>query len=369
MATKCSVGTAVRCLVLLRHLAAASRWTVVVISLAALSCAGCGRDSGDSGRGSTGSPSSAGRAGTNNTADSTSAPPTIGPKAAQTFTFSDRDATVWRRGGDPDMVVSAFGSVWVKFAAGKVQRVDPASGRVMATIDTGYSANPSCDLLGATDDLIWTCAGPNTLLAIDPRDNTAGKPVHTSVLGDQTFLPWSAGKLWTIRGTAETVDGRSSDGSVATSVDLGAFCTDLAGSPTLLIAMCPTDAKVVVIDPGRGTVLGEVPLDTPTRGAVADFIWAGFGSGTAQIDPATLEVVAVYDVAPGLEGAVWASDTDVWVRNAGRPFLTHIDPAEQEITANITSQRFHSGGGVIGLGDHLWATAYNDQVIVRMSAD
>lgn len=344
------------------------RWTVVAVSLAALSCAGCGGDSHDSGTGSTRSPSDAGGTGTDNAADPTSAPPTIGAEDAQTFTFDDRDATVWRRGGDPDMVVSAFGSIWVKFADGKVQRIDPGNGRVIATMDTGYSANPSCDLLGATDELIWTCAGPNSLLAIDPRDNTTLKPVHTSILGDQTFLPWSAGKLWTIRGNAKNVDGRSSDGSVATTVDLGAFCTDLAGSETRLIAVCPTDAKVVVIDPGRGTVVGEVPVDTPTRAAVADFIWVGFGAGTAQIDPETLEIVAVYDVAPGLEGAVWASDTDVWVRNAGRPFLTRIDPARQELTETVTSEQFHSGGGVVGLGDHLWATAYNDQVIVKMSS-
>jgi hypothetical protein len=367
MSMKWSVGAAVLGLVLVRRAPAVRRWTVAAISVAALSCTGCGGGSDDSGTRST--ESSAGQTGTDHPADPTSAPPTVGARSAQTFTFGDRDATVWRRGGDPDMVVSAFGSVWVKFADGKVQRLDPATGQVTATVDTGYSANPSCDLLGATDRLIWTCAGPNSLLAIDPRDNTADKPLRTSVLGDQTFLPWSAGKLWTIRGTATSVDGRSPDGSVATSVDLGAFCTDLAGSTALLIAMCPTDAKVVVIDPRRGAVVGEVPLDAPTRGAVADYIWAGFGAGTAQIDPATLEIVAVYDVAPGLEGAVWASDTDVWVRSAGRPFLTRIDPAEQEISATITSQHFHSGGGVIGLGDHLWATAYDDQVIARMSAD
>lgn len=244
----------------------------------------------------------------------------------------------------------------MKFDDGKVLRIDPDGGKEIASIDTGYSAVPPCGLLGADDRLIWTCAGPNRLLPINPRDNSAQKQVRDSILGDQISLPRSAGLLWTIRGDGRTLDGRSSDGTVVTSVDLGAFCTDLAGSETLLVAVCPTDAKVVLVDPDLATVIGEVPFDGPTRAAVADTVRVGFSGGTAQIDPQTLEVVAVYDATPGLEGFVWASDTDVWVRNAGRPFLTHIDPAGQEIVETVDAPQFQSGGDVLGVGDDLWAT-------------
>src|SRR5262245_2383896 len=286
-----------------------------------------------------------------------------------TLTFADLDATEWHRGTDPDRLLSAFGSIWVKFADGKVQRTDPADGKVIASIPTGYDGPPSCDLLGADESHVWTCAGPNSLLPIDPRSNTAGKPVHGSILSDQIFLPWSGGMLWTIRGDGKTLDGRSSDGSVATSVDLKAFCTDLAGSETVLIALCPTDTRVVFIDPRQAKVVGHVRLEDPRRGAVADSAWVGYEGGTAQIDPKTLEVMAKYDVVPELEGAVWASDTDVWVRTAGgEPFLTHIDPTTQEIVETVDAPQFTSGGDVLELGDDLWVTAYDDQLVATMSA-
>lgn len=341
------------------------RWTLTAVTLAALVCAGCSSDSGGDGSRSTGRPPGTASGGAT---DATSPPPTVGADDAQTLTFADRGATVWRRGGDPDTVTSAFGSIWVKFADGSVQRINPANGKVIASIDTGYSAVPSCDLLGADDRFVWTCAGPNRLLPIDPRDNTAEKPVHASILGDQISLPWSAGMLWTIRGDGHTLDGRSSDGSVARTVDLGAFCTDLAGSETVLVAVCPTDGKVVLVDPDLATIAGEVPLDDPRRATVADSVWVGFGGGTAQIDPQALEVIAVYDVAPNIEGALWASDTDVWVRSAGRPFLTHIDPVRQQIVETVSAPRFQSGGDIHGLGDDLWATGYDDQLIVMLSA-
>ena len=176
-------------------------------------------------------------------------------------------------------------------------------------------------------------------------------------------------ELWTIRGDGQTLNGRSPDGSVATTVDLDAFCTDLAGSKTVLVAVCPSDAKVVIVDPERASVVGEVPLDDPRRAAVADSVWVGYGAGTAQIDPQTVEIVAVYDdVTPGIEGALWASDTDVWMRSAGQPFLTHIDPARREVVETVKAPQFRSGGGVVGLADDLWATGYDDQLIVMLSA-
>lgn len=301
----------------------------------------------------------------NSDGDSGSSP--AGPPPA--LTFADFDATTWKRGTDPERVVSAFGSIWVRYADGKVHRIDPDSGKVIATIPTGYSDFPACVRLTADDRYIWTCSSPNTMLRIDPRTNTADQPIRTSILSDQIYMPWSSGLLWTIRGSARTLDGWSADGSVAASVDLKAFCTDLAGSQTVVIALCPTDGKVVFVDPDSAKVVGSVPLEDPHRAAVADYAWVGYGDGTAQIDPETFEVVAEYDVVPTLEGSVWASDTDVWVRtDGGKPFLTHIDPAAHQIVETINAPNYESGGDVIERGDDLWATGYNDQLIVRMSA-
>lgn len=248
--------------------------TLAAVTLAAaLFWTGCSSNPDDDSRTRSTEPTS-GEASRSAT-DATTVPPMVSARDAQRLTFADRGATVWRRGGDPDSIVSAFGSIWVQFADGKVQRINPANGQVIASIETGYSAIPSCDMLSADDHVIWTCAGPNSLLPIDPRTNAAGTLVRGSILGDQLHLPWSARMLWTIRGNGKTLDGRGADGSVLTSVNLGAFCTDLAGSQSVHVAVRPTDAKVAFVDPARATVVGDVPLDDPRRAAVADFAWVG----------------------------------------------------------------------------------------------
>jgi hypothetical protein len=108
-------------------------------------------------------------------------------------------------------------------------------------------------------------------------------------------------------------------------------------------------------------------MDLPRAIALGDALWVGFTDGVAQMDPDSLEVLAVYEASPGVGGAVFAGEDEVWVREEGGAFLVRIDAEEQAITERIEAPRLPSGGDVIVIGDSLWATAYDDQALVQLS--
>jgi hypothetical protein len=92
-----------------------------------------------------------------------------------------------------------------------------------------------------------------------------------------------------------------------------------------------------------------------------------FDDGVAQLNPDGLEVEAVYDLATS-NGAVHSTNDAVWVRSAGDDWLTHIDPETGEVVEVIEAPDYPSGGDVLVLGKSVWATAFNDDVLVRLSA-
>ncbi len=269
--------------------------------------------------------------------------------------------------GEPDNLVHAFDAVWTKTATGNVLGVDPGSSRIITTIETGYGEQPGCEGFGADDEVIWSCAGENQLVRIDPGTGKVSQPLKVSRIGDQLRLVSSDTGLWIIDADGTTLSAVDADGRVVETVDLGKFCTDLAAGGSNLWVVCPTDNAVLEVDPAKGVVVKHLGLAEPRSAFVGDDLWVAFAEGVVQIDPATGKAKAVYDASPGLEGAIWAERDAVWVRAAGDDFLTHIDPAAQKIVEVIEAPKLLSGGDVIVTDGAVWATAYDDGVLVSFS--
>ncbi len=87
------------------------RRTLATVTLATLFCAGCTGDSDDSSDAKGSTSRSPGTASGSST-EATSLPPAVGAEDAENLSFADLDASVSRRNGDPDNIVSAFGSIW-----------------------------------------------------------------------------------------------------------------------------------------------------------------------------------------------------------------------------------------------------------------
>jgi streptogramin lyase len=72
--------------------------------------------------------------------------------------------------GSPRFALGAFGSLWVSnFVEGSVSRIDPAAGRVIATIDV--ASGPQLMLAGSEGVWVSNTDGP-AVQRIDPQTNT-----------------------------------------------------------------------------------------------------------------------------------------------------------------------------------------------------
>ena len=269
----------------------------------------------------------------------------------------------------PDALVSAFGRVWVKLDGGPVLSVDPSNGHVEKTDVTDVPNDRRCAGLGATTKAVWSCHQENELVRINPSTGEM-TPFKVGVLSDPINLAGAGDSIWTIGDTGDRLVGVGDDGKVVARISLDMQCTEVAssGKTAQVWVACPNDHRVLDVDTARRKVVGSVGLTDPRALAVADDVFVGFADGTAQVDPKTLKVEAVYSTNAGLEGGLWASGDDAWVRQEGSPFLVHLDPQSHAVVERIETPKLSSGGSVVGLGGSVWATAANDGTLVNLRA-
>jgi virginiamycin B lyase len=92
----------------------------------------------------------------------------------------------------PRFLTAGEGSIWVLNQSGSVQRVDPDSGRVIATIDVGP---PSCGGdIAAGGGSIWVSLHDFPLVQIDPKVNAVVARFKGSGWGDS--VRYGGGSLW-----------------------------------------------------------------------------------------------------------------------------------------------------------------------------
>ena len=148
------------------------------------------------------------------------------------------------------------------------------------------------------------------------------------------------------------------------------MCPQLASQPAdeneTLWAVCPPEDKLLRIDPAVPEITGEVELAGADNASVGEDVWVAFEGGVAQVDPESLEVLAVYEAYARFGGAIHATDDEVWVREAEGHFLVRIDPDEQQIVETIEAPDLPSGGDVLVIGDSVWATAYDQSTMVQL---
>lgn len=296
-------------------------------------------------------------------------PPAITTAGAERVKLSERQPLILGKyPREPDWLAVGFGSVWAQQSTGSVLRFSPA-GKLVATIDADIYRSPLCQGIGLSGDAVWACATNGKIIRIDPDTNAVAAIVSAPKISGQGRLVSAAGQLWLLTGDGDELSGVSlADNSLGQPIKLGSYCTDLAvGDDESVWVICSSDGLLLRVDPEAGEITGRVALPNAINAAVAEHVWVVFDGGVAQVDRETLEVLAVYEIFPGLSGGVRASSTAVWIRSEGEPFLTHIDPNTGEVVETITAPGLTSGGDVIEMGDNVWASAYDDKRIVRLN--
>jgi hypothetical protein len=285
--------------------------------------------------------------------------------------LEDRLTAVQELPGDPDWLAMAAGHLWVKRDDGQVSQVDLRTAKPTGEWATGYSGLPACQGLAYDGSHLWSCAGENRLARHDPAPGGAADQFRVSRLGDQTRVVPSNDLLWVINAEATGLAGLNGDtGKVESTIELGTFCIDLARplaqDTGTVYAICPTDGLVLAVDVAQERVTGRLRLNDARAATISDDLWVVFARGLAQIDPQSLQVIAVYNVNLGILGEIWADADDVWARAPGKAMLTHIDPRQHRFVETLTSTAYPSGGDVLVVGDDLWTTASDDGVLLTI---
>ncbi len=324
--------------------------------LAVVCCAGaaaCGGSDNDDAAGG----------GSNETTAAATALPTAAPATIQATPIGPRVQARFDMPGEPDGLVVTAGSLWVIKATGTVVRIDPATNTEIASIPGGPQGE-GCQGFGASESAVWSCLGDG-IVRIDPATNAVVATLPIVKTFDQVHLPFMSDRVWVLTGDGSTLTGIADD-AVDSEIQLGARCTDLAGTDTEIWAICPFTAEVVRVDVNASEVTARVAgFEDVRRIAAGDAIWVGFRGGVARINPESAEVTGVADAAPGTQGDIAAMPEAVWVRAEGR-FLRRIDPETLDVLEELSAPEA-SGGAVLEAYGSLWATAYNDNVMYRLT--
>jgi hypothetical protein len=292
-----------------------------------------------------------------------SAPAATPPPAKPHTAFAPVEVKV---PSDPDWLAAGFGSVWVKRPEGLVSRVDAATGTITAEIRVHPTSADQCGGMGPGTDGMWTCASTD-LVRIDPSNDEIAATISAGKIPGQGRLARAAGRVWVLAGEGDRLVGVSeADGSLTEPIALPVACHDLGAAGDVIYVVCERADRVLRVDPAKGSVTAEVTLTKPTWvSAASGGVWVTADQDLVRLDPASLSTaLVVKGLGTGERGAIWADDGGVWVRRID-PFLTRVDASTGAAT-RVISAPFRSGGDVLVDGAYLWASDFDDRMLVRL---
>lgn len=344
---------------------------LVVVALAAASCSG-------SDRGSREEP---------NVAPSPKTEASIPAEETETSTLTDRLEAELTINDQPDWMVAEAGSIWVtRDEAAAVDRIDPETNEVVATVEVG---DHPCNGIVAEAGSVWVPSCTNqSIYRIDPKTEkvaaTIKVPIFRSFAGEvPSEIAAGAGAVWTV------TEGRNGDfdalaridaktSRVTDKIELGHVGAGVAASDDAVWVASPNDDMLVRVDPKTLKVVAEVKDVSAPNFVATDGtdVWALGGQRTDQslsdgsvtrIDAGTNEIVATIpiDENPGAAGDIEIGEDGVWVRTQ-YTLLAKIDPATNEVTDRIEDQK--GLGGVVNEFGSVWLSdfAFNKVWRVRI---
>ena len=268
--------------------------------------------------------------------------------------------------GNPDWLVTAADSLWVKRDDGVVSRIDPERGSVIADIDAKlFPHERPCNGLGVSVDAICSCSD-QTIVRIDPATNEVDATIPAGKIWAQGRLVEAAGRIWVLSGEGDQLVGIGTDDTaVGSPISLPAKCVDLGAARDVVFAACTDDDLVLRIDPSTGDIARAV-VSMPNHVSVTESgAWVAGADGLLRLDPASLSTqLTVPGVVPGSSGGILADESAVWVRQE-RPFLTRIDAKTGTQTHVITAP--HGAGDVVVQGERVWASDVEGNSLLRLT--
>ncbi len=251
--------------------------------------------------------------------------------------------------------ISAFDSIWfLSDTLGKVERWDPATRQVLATIEIGDPLKaPFGDPVAAvaTSDALWvTSVAAHEIVKVDPKTNQ----IVDRIALPKVKLPSGSQKdfltnemvlvkntIWVWDYDLKFAQGINLD----TRQVVGPF-TNIYSISTFEDSLWISDIKgIEQVDPQTGQVVhyfeGGSQLGIP-RARVGDHMW-GFSDNTVvQLDPKTNQVTAKF-IFDARVNDIKAINDSLWVTVGSKPpacaedgYLVRINPGTDSVTSKVS---------------------------------
>jgi len=276
-------------------------------------------------------------------------------------------------------MVFVDGYLWTKTADGHLIQIDPATNTITADIkvDTTTDNFHYCQGLGTDGNHIWVCSAGGDLdirttdiMRVDPESKSIVETIKINKVFDQLDLPFFRNQIWVLTDNGNKLAGiDASTNETLNSMDLDARCFQLTAVDNFLFASCKLDNVILQIDVEKMEVTAQATLKSP--GVIAGDekgIWVALDNSIVRLEPNTLNPVATFTNLPriGSSGDIFVTKEAVWVRQEDN-FLYRIDPATNQIIEQIVVTEKLAGGSVLVTTDSIWITAYDDNLLMRLS--
>lgn len=300
------------------------------------------------------------------------------PEAVRATTMSSEPAvsvpeSTWRRGrvriGFPDGLAVIGDSVYVKTDDGHVLRVDATRHHVEADVRVDTTTDPDsyCEGIGTDGRSLWACSaaddGSTDVVRLDPESLEVRATVRVDKVFDQLTLPVSAGKVWVLSGTGDTLTSVDTSTGHTASHPLGRSCLQAAATPQRVYLTCLMSDQVVAVDAATGKVVDTVTSPDPVNVVADDHeVWVGGSARTTRFSP-DLAPRAIYPgLVAGREGDLLLTGGTLWVRS-GDDFLSRVDTATGKVAARYAIDPVPSGGSLAAVGGEIWTSASDDDLV------
>ena len=284
--------------------------------------------------------------------------------------YEKRVVKAVRVDGQPDFNAADFGAVWIaNFGMGTLDRLDPASNRVVARVPVGES----CAAIALGFGSIWVpvCGGSPAVVRVDAKTNrvSARIPVN-EVLGESGIGVDESGAwiLTAASGELSRIDPATN--KIATTYAVADGSTVVGtGFGSVWVANTNTNA-VQRVDPASGEIIATIPVGQGPRfmaaGEGAVWITNQTSGDVSRIDPETNEVVASIDIGEYFSGGdIEAGLGSVWAATGDGP-LSRIDPATNEVTEHYPE----NGADAIAIGEGaVWISDHDVKTVFRLPPD
>ncbi len=286
------------------------------------------------------------------------------------FAYVKPTATI-NVGGTADWVLITEEAVWV--ASTKpyaVQRIDPATNRIVATISVSGEA---CSGLASGFGSIWVplCGKKPELVRIDAAKNRITATLPIPPAGPEGGITASEDSVWMVtdkNGMLNRIDPSTNSVRQKIPIPPGSYNPLFSNG---IIWITGVESSVLTgVDADSGKLLESVAVGLKPRflAAGGGSIWTlNQGDGTvSRVDEKSRKVIATIQVGiPGAGGDIGYGADSVWATVFDVP-LTRIDAS----TNKVVRQWVGNGGDSLRYGfGSIWLTDYKKGLLSRFPAE